>query len=134
MSRSIKNKKALIACALCFSTAAPAEGLSPIVGALGEWKPIIDARLRYEWVDQEPKATLPVTAKATTLRARLGIETGKAWNTALLVEGEFVTPLQSNYRDDGAVATKLIYPVVGDPEAYEVNRAQLTNTSIANTA
>ena len=29
-------------------------------------------------------------AEALTLRARLGFETGKAWETALLVEGEFV--------------------------------------------
>jgi hypothetical protein len=134
MPIATKKNNLVLACALAlFASSAVADGLSPIAGALGEWKPIIDARLRYEWVDQEPKTTFPVTANATTLRARLGFETGKAWNTSLLAEGEFVTPLESNYRDDPAVPKNVIYPVVADPEAYELNRVQLTNTSIINT-
>jgi len=109
---------------------------NPITGALGESKPLADLRLRYEWVDQAkaPGATTPSsTANAFNLRARLGFETGKAWNTSLLVEGEFVTPLEDNYRFDNAVPGYTKYPIVADPEAYEMNRFQLTNTSIANT-
>lgn len=107
---------------------------SPITGALGETKPIIDVRARYEWVDQAPPpAALTQHANATTVRARLGAETGKAWNTALLAEGEFLTVVRDNYRSDTSVPGYAFYPVVADPEAYEVNRLQLTNTSIANT-
>jgi hypothetical protein len=125
------NKKLQLAtaCALILS-AANAATANPVTGALGEWKPIIDARLRYEFVDQEP---LVNDANAVTARLRLGAETGKAWSTALLVEGEFLAPIQDDFRPDPAVNTKLTYPVVADPEAYEVNRVQLTNTSIANT-
>lgn len=107
---------------------------NPITGALGETKPLIDIRARYEWVDQDPPpAALTETANATTVRARLGAETGKAWNTALLVEGEFLTVLRDSYRSDTSVPGYAYYPVVADPEAYEVNRFQLTNTSINNT-
>lgn len=107
---------------------------NPITGALGETKPLIDVRTRYEWVQQDPPpVALTNTANATTLRARLGAETGKAWGTALLVEGEFLTVLRDNYRSDNGVPGFAFYPVVADPEAYEVNRVQLTNTSIANT-
>jgi hypothetical protein len=123
-----KKTKLAAACALLLSTASASA--NPISGALGEWKPIVDVRLRYEEVEQKPLAE---DAEAGTIRARLGVETGRAWGTALLLEGEFVTPIINDYRPDPAVATMTTYPVVPDPESYEVNRAQLVNTSIANT-
>jgi hypothetical protein len=49
------------------------------------------------------------------------------------VEGEAVVPIQNEYRPDPAVASMTAYPVVADPEAYEFNRVQLTNTSIPGT-
>jgi hypothetical protein len=67
------------------------------------------------------------------LRLRLGFETGKAWNTSLLLEGDAIIPIQDDYRADPAVATKLTFPVVADDEAYEINRFQLTNTSLPGT-
>ena len=76
--------------------------------ALAETKPIFDLRLRAENVDQDGIAN---DAHATTLRARLGFETGKAWNTSLLVEGEGVVPIQDDYRPDPMVATMTTYPV-----------------------
>lgn len=129
---STKNLKLIAACAAILSTPL-ASAANPISGAIGEWKPIIDTRIRYEWVEQDPETTFTRTANATTARARLGVETGKAWNTALLVEGEFLGVLQNNYRDDPSVTKNTWLPVVPDPEAYEVNRLHLTNTSIANT-
>jgi hypothetical protein len=98
--------------------------------AFTDLKPIIDARLRTESVDQVPLAN---EAHAVTLRARLGFETGKAWNTTLLVEGEAVVPIDNDYRPDPLVAEKVTYPVVADPESYELNRFQLVNTSIPGT-
>jgi hypothetical protein len=124
-----KNMRLVIACALALGAHA-AGAANPIVGALGEWKPIIDTRLRYEWVEQAP---LTSTANASTLRARLGVETGKAWGTGVLIEGEFVSKLQDNCREDPIVPKNLNLPVVPDPEAYELNRAHFINTSIANT-
>jgi hypothetical protein len=119
----------VLACLLA-TGAAQADGLGPVKGAFGEIKPIIDTRLRMEDVDQDPLAE---DASALTLRLRLGFETGKAWNTSLLVEGDAVIPLQDDYRPDPAVATMVTYPVVADDEAYEINRFQLTNTSLPGT-
>ena len=93
-------------------------------------KPIFDARLRTEDVDQEGIAN---DANAITLRAHLGFETGKAWNTSLLVEGEAVVPFETDYRPDPLMPEKVSYPVVADPESYEFNRFQLVNTSIPGT-
>jgi hypothetical protein len=91
-------------------------------------KPIIDLRLRSENVDQDGMSE---DAHALTLRARLGFETGKAWNTSLLAEGDFLTPLDSHY--NSTVNGKTAYPIVQDAGTYEINRLQLTNTSIADT-
>jgi len=110
--------------------AAHADGLDPVWGAFGESKPIFDTRLRSEVVHQDG---IPETGHALTLRARLGFETGKAWNTSLLIEGDANIPIQDKYRPDPAVADNLLYPVVADPEAYELNRFQLTNTSLPGT-
>jgi len=123
------NKKLQLAAAYALILgAADVARANPVTGALGEWKPIIDARLRYENVDQTGVAN---EADAVTLRARLGVETGKAWSTALLAEGEFLTPIVSDYFD--TVHPKPGFPVVADPENYEINRLQLTNTSINQT-
>ena len=107
-----------------------ADGLDPLKGAFGETKYIFDTRLRMEQVDQDPLAE---DADALTLRARLGFETGKAWNTSLLIEGDAVVPLIDDYRPDPTSTENLPYPVVADPEAYEFNRFQLTNTSLPGT-
>ena len=116
---------------ICLAAAtAQADGLAPIKGAIGETKPLFDLRLRTENVDQDG---LGEDAHALTLRARLGFETGKAWNTALLVEGDAIVPFQDDYRPDPAVPTMVAFPVVADDESYEINRFQLTNTSLPGT-
>jgi hypothetical protein len=110
------------------AASAGAGGLEPLFGAVGETRVMADARLRFESVDQEPFAE---DATAVTLRARLGFETGKAWGTALLAEGDAIWPLVTDY--NSTTNGKATYPVVADPEAYELNRLQLTNTSIVDT-
>jgi len=107
-----------------------AEGESSLKSALSETKYILDARLRSEDVEQ---AGIANDANATTLRARLGFETGKLWNTSLLVEGEAVVPIDTDYRPDPMVPEMVTYPVVADPEDYAINRLQLVNTSIPGT-
>jgi hypothetical protein len=111
-----------------FACTAQADGLAPVWGAIGETKPLADIRLRSESVEQEPFGE---DASALTLRGRLGFETGKAWSTALLVEGDFLWPLITHY--NSTTNLKTTYPVVADPEAYELNRLTLTNTSIVDT-
>jgi len=128
MAMQKKNRLAMTSALLLAAQGANADGLSPLIGALGEWKPIIEARLRYENVDQ---VGISKDADAGTLRARLGVETGKAWNTAFLAEGEFVEPFDSNY--NSTVNGKTQYPTVADPRTEEINRLQLTNTSLPQT-
>ena len=99
--------KSQIACTLGLLVAvgamheARADDASPLKSAIAGTKLILDSRLRVETVEQDGLAE---DAQATTLRARLGFETGKAWNTTLLVEGEAVVPIQDDYRPDPAVA------------------------------
>src|SRR5688572_6617018 len=131
----VYGRRVLIACAIAavFGGAddARADAQSPIIGAFGESKPILDMRVRTETVEQDGIAN---NAHATTLRLRAGFETGKAWNTALLIEGEGVMPIGKSYRPDPTVPEMTAYPVVPDPEGYEINRFQLTNTSLPGTA
>jgi hypothetical protein len=108
---------------------AVAEETDSLQAALFASKPIIDLRLRSESVDQEG---LPENAEALTLRGRLGIETGEAWGFKLLAEAELLWPLVEDYNDTLNGQTQ--YPVVADPESYEVNRLQLANTSIPDTS
>jgi len=105
--------------------------LAPVAAAFAEIKPLVDFRLRSESVEQTPIAN---EADVTTLRARLGVEMGKLWGTSFLIEGEGVTPINGDYRPDASVPTMTTYPVVADPEGYEINRLQLTNVSIPDTA
>src|SRR5690348_7077803 len=96
--------KGAVGATLLSTSIAQAAGLD----ALRDTKPIVDARVRYESVEQDP---LVEEADANTLRLRLGFETGKTWSTSLLAEGEFVWPFDGEYREDGAVAANVAYPV-----------------------
>lgn len=91
-------------------------------------RPIVEVRARYESVDQPPFAE---QADSGTMRLHLGFETGKAWGTALLVEGEAVMPFLTRYNSTSNGNTA--YPVVADPESYEINRLQLVNTTLPGT-
>lgn len=105
-----------------------AHAAAPLQEGISGTKLLADMRLRSESVDQAP---LGEDASALTLRGRLGFETGKAWSTSLLVEGDFIWPLMTDY--NSTINGKTAYPVVADPEGYELNRLQLVNTSLPGT-
>lgn len=93
--------------------------------------PILDARLRYEHVDQD----LPLAeADAITLRLRAGAEL-KVSKFSLLVEGEGTVALGNNYNafPFPAEAQNRPYSVVPDPENIELNRAQIAYGDGRNT-
>jgi len=125
------NMRLMAACALALATA---QGAVADTGSMGrvfsDAKPIIDLRLREENVKQ---AGVLNDADALTLRARLGVETGKFAQTSLLVEGEFVEPFVDHYFDTIASHGNTTYATVADPRTREVNRLQLVNASIPNT-
>lgn len=111
------------ACLIPLAVAAlSAPGLAHAAEGQGDW--IVDARLRYEFVDQTGFAN---EAGALTLRTRLGYETPAWRGFKALVEGENVTALSDRYNSttNGQVA----YPTVLDPETTELNRAQISWTS-----
>jgi hypothetical protein len=99
---------------------------APAVATAAETLPgkfILDMRLRDETVDQDGFAK---SAQALTLRTRLGYET-PAWNRfKALIEGENVVALDDAY--NSTTNGKVLYPVVGDPETTQLNRAQVTWT------
>ncbi len=93
--------------------AAPASAQDIIV------KPLVDARLRYEHVDQEGIAR---EADALTARARAGLELmSGSWS--LLAEGEGTFALSERY--DSGLNGRTQFPLVADPENIELNRLQL---------
>lgn len=131
MSSRILLRPVLLLCA-----AAAVPGGVAVAGALDDAiaasKPIIDARLRFELVDQPTTLTRTEdTASALTARLRAGFETGKYKDTTLLVEGEFV----GSWIDDhnSTANGHAAYPIVADPKVSELNRFQLTHTGIKNT-
>lgn len=105
-----------------------ADGLDQLLRALRDSVPGVDLRLRSETVDQDGLAD---RAEALTLRGRLGLRTGTAWNTSLLAEADLMTPLVDRYNSTINRLTR--YPVVADPENYALDRLQLANTSLPGT-
>lgn len=90
-------------------------------------KPIIEARLRYENVDQTGVLN---EADAITLRMRAGVE-AKTGAFALLAETEATLAISERYNSglNGLGA----YPVVADPQNVELNRLQLQFTGLPKT-
>lgn len=113
---------------------------STISEAIAGGKLLLEARARYEFVDQTKTAVLKDNGEAYTLRTRLGWETAD-WNGVKgLVEFEDVRLLgPENYQVNvpGATtpplngAAKARYPIINDPKVTELNRLQLTWTPSA---
>ena len=88
-------------------------------------KPIGEARLRYEQVDQDG---LPADAEALTLRVRVGVE-AKAGSWSALIEGQGNLAIIDDYFDGlHGAATR---PLVGDPDNIALARAQIRYASPA---
>jgi len=86
--------------------------------AAGDW--IVDARLRYESVAQDGLND----ADALTLRTRLGYETRAFNGFKFLAEFEGVAQLTDDFND--TVNGNTAFATVPDPEAFELNRLQVT--------
>lgn len=101
----------------------PAPAPASFTDALTKGKVSVNARLRYENVDQQ----FTNDAEALTARLRLGYTTKAYKGFQAMIEGEAVTPLINDYFDgtgtntDGRV-------VIADPEVYNLNQAWLSYT------
>jgi len=90
-------------------------------------KPLVDVRLRWENVDQEGTAK---KADAVTFRARTGAELASGdWR--LLGEAEATIGLVDRYFS--GLNGKTQYPLVADPDNFELNRLQLQYRGLAKT-
>jgi hypothetical protein len=90
-------------------------------------KPLVDARLRYESVDQVPFVS---DASAITARIRAGIE-AKTSAFSFLVEAEATLAISEDY--NSGVNGFGAFPVVADPQNIELNRAQIQFTGLPKT-
>jgi Alginate export len=90
-------------------------------------KPLIDARLRYENVEQ---AGIVNHADAITARVRAGFE-AKAGDFALLAESEATLAISENY--NSGLNGRTTFPTVADPQNIELNRLQLQYRGLPKT-
>jgi hypothetical protein len=106
---------ALLACA---SNATASEDLSNLIK---DGKPILDARYRYEHVDQDNALN---NANAQTLRTRVGFQSGKWYGLSALIEADNVSRIgDASYNSTRNGQGD--YSVVADPDGTEVNQALL---------
>lgn len=107
------------------------EGAKPpsvVDQALGDAKILLDARLRYSHADF---GTFAQNANGVTYRFRAGFETGAVANTKFLIDFDHVRALNDDFNSTLNGNTQ--FPVVADPNVTELNRLQLTNTSLDGT-
>jgi hypothetical protein len=106
------------------STSAWAAIAAPALAQDIVFKPIVEARLRYETVDQNGPAPIISSrdADAVTMRLRAGGEISKG-PFAFLAEGEGTLAIDEDY--NSGVNGKTLYPIVPDPENVELNRLQV---------
>ena len=90
-------------------------------------KPLVDARLRYESVDQVPFAK---DASAVTARVHAGVE-AKTGAFAFLIEAEGTLAISEKY--NSGVNGLGAFPVVADPQNIELNRVQIQFTGLPKT-
>ena len=106
---------------------APAPAAGPATASTAPGDILFESRLRYEGVRQDGLDD----ATAVTLRSRLGWQSPVRSGFRLLIEGESVVALVDDYND--TIHGPARYPVVADPEAFELNRLQLTWTGLPDT-
>lgn len=113
----------MYAVALAAAGLAQPAAAQTLAEAIGQGKPILEIRGRYEVVDQAGFAN---QAEALTLRTRFGWETGAWHGLKALIEAEDVHA--GGHYNDGVPPAEP-YPVITDPDFAEVNRAQLSWTA-----
>lgn len=105
------------------------EEADTITEALKSGKPTVDVRYRYEGVDQE---TFEKDAEASTVRLRLGYETGTYRGLFAFAELEGIKSVGSD-RYDSTSNGRDDFPAVVDPEGSEVNQAYLAYEGLKKT-
>jgi hypothetical protein len=112
----------------------PAFGDPVEVGSDLSIDPIVDARLRWEHVDQ---ANIAEKADSVTVRLRAGAEVRHASGLSFLAEGEGTLAIGARYNafpfPVASGQRRPQYPVVADPENIDLNRLQIQYKGKAGT-
>ncbi|HYE31530.1 MAG TPA: alginate export family protein [Methylomirabilota bacterium] len=97
--------------------------------AIAKGKFSLNARLRYEYVDQDGVPAVTDDSHAPTIRTRFGYTTAPLYGFRGMLEGENVTVIGPDHNFNAAGANGVPYkPVVADPETTELNQAWLSYT------
>lgn len=113
--------------ALAQATPPAAPAPAPTDGDVIPGDILFDSRVRYEGVSQDGLTD----ADALTARVRFGWQSPVVSKLRFLIEGEAVEALVDDYNDTiHGPATRAI---VADPEAFELNRLQVTWTGLPDT-
>jgi hypothetical protein len=103
---------------------AGAKAQPSLADAIKAGTPLIDLRLRYENVDQENR---PRNATATTLRARIGYQTGQFYGFSALAEFDFLQHLgPEHFFNSFEGGSPALYPTIADPDMVALNRLRLS--------
>ena len=113
---------------LASPTAFAQETLVSLEEALKASKVLADVRLRAEGASFDNGTD---NAEALTYRARVGFETGAFADTKFLIEFDHVDDLVDDFND--TLNGNTSRAVIADPSVTELNRLQLSNTSIPDT-
>jgi hypothetical protein len=114
---------------ICFGLASPVFAADDFVGALTGGKPSADIRYRYESVSQDNALE---KANASTLRLRLGYQTGEFMGFGVMAEVEDIEAIGARGYNS-TVNGKTKYSLIADPEDTEINQAYLSYSGLPGT-
>jgi hypothetical protein len=103
------------------ATGGNARAADTLKGFIDSGMALADIRLRLEEVDQANK---PKDATATTIRARLGYQTGEFAGFSVLAEADLVQHFGAKHFND-SINGLTAYPTIADPDMAALNRLQL---------
>lgn len=127
----MKAKYLVTSCALFIAANGPLFAADSLGDAIGKGTVSVNARLRYEGVQQ----TNLRPADAITLRTRLGYTTAPWQGLKAMIEGENITAANGDkYSQSGLNPAATGRAVVADPETSEINQVFLAYTSGKTTA
>lgn len=109
---------------------AHADTTDDIAKAVKDSKVNLDLRYRYETNDQDNALK---DAKASTLKTRLTVKTGKVNNFNALFEVDHVAELGSDSYNDATGTGNGLYSVVADPRGLDLNQAYISYTGFDKT-
>ncbi len=111
------------------AAASPAVAATNLGEFLADGSLLLNARYRYEHVDQ---SGFSKAADAHTVRLRAGYQTPVFHGLQALVELQTTGHLSDTFND--TVNGRTVYPIVPDPENFQLNRLQLRDTDVPDTA